>query len=85
MLGNAEQLITTLADASTNELAVVRAELNAGLCEVGDSLNDARLALIKQAVSARKVTQDCISDNPWRFLGAVALAGVVIGVLLSRR
>lgn len=84
-LSDAEHLLTTLADASADELTVVRAELDAGFNEVSHNFNDARLALMKQAAHASEVTQDYISDNPWRFLGAVAVAGVVIGVLLSRR
>lgn len=85
LLGGAEHLLTTLADASADELTVVRAELDAGFDEVGHNFNDARLALMKQAAHASELTQDYVSDNPWRFLGAVVVAGMVIGVLLSRR
>jgi ElaB/YqjD/DUF883 family membrane-anchored ribosome-binding protein len=81
----ADPLIAALAEASTDELAVVWAERDAGFGELGDSLNDARLALLKQATHASEATQDYLQENPWRFLGAVAVAGIVIGVLLSRR
>ena len=48
-------------------------------------LGEAERAALEQAKKAAKVTDEYVQDNPWRAVGIAAVAGLVLGVLISRR
>lgn len=52
---------------------------------VADEFAEARHLVTERACGAAKVTNAYVQANPWKVLGAVAAAGLVLGTLLSRR
>ena len=45
----------------------------------------AGVALLEKTKLAAKATDDYVRDNPWQAVGIAAMAGLVLGILISRR
>ena len=48
-------------------------------------LGDAERVLTEKTKQAARVTDDYVRDNPWQAVGIAAMAGLVLGILISRR
>lgn len=83
--GDVNSVLNEIANATTEEFAATRSKMEARLCAARSTLHDARLAVADSAKHAADVTQKYVSDNPWKALGVMAAAGLIIGVLSSRR
>jgi ElaB/YqjD/DUF883 family membrane-anchored ribosome-binding protein len=55
------------------------------LAAVVDPLVDASETWMHRARDLVRTTDDYIRDNPWQAIGMVALVGVTLGFMLSRR
>lgn len=84
IVGDAEQLLDEIADATTGELSTTRERFASKLNEARIRVDEARVALGRQAVRAAGATSQYLRDNPWKMLGLVALAGLAGAVLLKR-
>ena len=83
--GDVDSVLKEIANASTEEFAAARTRMEAKLGAARSSLDEARMAMADRAKHAADVTQKYVSDNPWKALGVMAAAGLIIGVLSSRR
>ena len=52
---------------------------------VAEELVEARELVTERACGAASFTNTYVRANPWKVVGAVAAAGLVLGTLLSRR
>ncbi len=57
----------------------------ASLASVIDPLMDASENWVQKARDMVRTADDYVRNNPWQALGVVALVGVTVGYLLSRR
>lgn len=48
-------------------------------------LTEAERALLEKTKQAATATDQYVNENPWRAVGVAAVAGLVLGVLISRR
>jgi ElaB/YqjD/DUF883 family membrane-anchored ribosome-binding protein len=85
VIADAEELVRATANQAGEKVAAARAK-------VQDSLDSAKLKLgllgeeaADQARAAARATDDYVHDNPWQAVGIAALAGLVLGILISRR
>ncbi|MBI3524354.1 MAG: DUF883 domain-containing protein [Betaproteobacteria bacterium] len=81
---DADDLLKAVSSSTAEEFATARAKMEAGLGEAMSRLEDARIAVTDKARELADDTQEYVKEHPWKILGVVA-AGVVIGLLLSRR
>jgi len=63
----------------------VGSDPSAALASVIDPLLDASEDWVQQARNLARGADDYIRDNPWQAIGVVALLGVALGYLVSRR
>lgn len=85
VMTDADELLKEVGSATTERFAVARTKVEGKLGEVISRLGDARTAVTDKAKGAAVATSDYVSDNPWKALAVAAAAGVLVGVLVSRR
>ena len=85
VIADAEELLRATANQAGDKVAAARAR-------VQDSLDSAKLKLsilgeetADQARAAVRATDDYVHDNPWQAVGIAAFAGLVLGMLISRK
>jgi ElaB/YqjD/DUF883 family membrane-anchored ribosome-binding protein len=76
---------SALADGVKKTSADVAASLRGTAEAVADRAEGTIKSLTAQARQAAGSANDLVRNNPWQALGIAALAGVVIGLLVSRR
>jgi ElaB/YqjD/DUF883 family membrane-anchored ribosome-binding protein len=84
-----EQLLKSVANASTSEARALRASLEQSLTAAKQSLATLQQEALERTRAAARVTDEYVHENPWRSIGVGAAlagaAGLVIGLLISRR
>lgn len=85
VVADADGLLKEVANSTVEEFGAARARFEARLCEARSSLHDARVNAAKKACDAAEATQAYVRENPWKVVGAAAVAGLVTAFLLSRR
>ena len=89
VVSEAENLIKSIANAGSDKVSGMRANVEQGLAAVGDRLATIREQAVGQATDAARATDDYVQENPWQAIGFAAgigaLAGLVAGLLISRR
>ena len=85
VVADAEELLRATASQAGEKAAAARVKIQ-------ESLDVAKLKLaqlsevgIDQAKAAARATDDYVHDHPWNAVGIAALAGLVVGILISRR
>ncbi len=88
-VAEAESLIKSIANASSDTVGAMRASVEQGLSAAGDRLAKIREQAVTQATDAARATDEYVQENPWRVIGVAAgvaaVAGLVAGILISRR
>lgn len=84
IVNDADELIKEMADSTSDEFTVARAEIAARMSDARARLTDALGVVSDKARGAADATQDYVLANPWKVLG-LAAAGLLVGVLMSRR
>ena len=85
VVADAEELLRATASAAGEKAAVARERIQASLATAKVKLNEAEQVLLEKTKVAAKVTDDYVRDNPWQAVGIAAVAGLVLGILISRR
>ncbi|MBS1230829.1 MAG: hypothetical protein H6R17_4106 [Proteobacteria bacterium] len=85
IVGDADALLTDIASATSEELAVARQSIEAKLANVKTRIDDARLVVTRKACGAAEATSEYLSENPWKVIGVASLAALVAALLVSRR
>lgn len=84
-----EQLLDTVAQAGNTEAGAFRANVEQSIALATERLARIRADALDRAGIAAKATDDYVHDKPWQALGivaaAAAIAGLLAGLLLSRR
>lgn len=82
---DAEQLARTAMASSAEVLSAGRQKLAGKLSEMRMRVEDAQMAAAERARRAADMTRTYVAENPWKSIGVAAVAGLIIGFLLSRR
>jgi len=85
VVADAEELLRKAKTSSAEGYSAVRVELEDRLANSIVRLQEVQQELRSRARQAAKVTDEYVHDNPWKSMGYVAAAGVIVGLLLSRR
>ncbi len=84
-LDDAETLLREAAEATGEKAEELRDRAMRSLNRTRDHLSDAQDALVEQGCRAAKATDAYVHDNPWQAMAAAGLAGLVVGLLITRR
>ena len=85
VVADAEELLRATASQAGEKVAAARERIQASLATAKVKLTDAERALLEKSKLAAKATDEYVRDNPWQAVGVAAVAGLVLGVLISRR
>ena len=85
VVADAEELLRATASQAGEKVSAARARIEASLATAKVKLSDAERALLEKSKLAAKATDEYVRDNPWQAVGVAAVAGLVLGVLISRR
>jgi ElaB/YqjD/DUF883 family membrane-anchored ribosome-binding protein len=85
----AEHLIRSIAEASSDKALGMRASVEQGLADTRERLAKIRAQVVDQASGAVRATGEYVQDNPWQAIGVAAgvaaVAGLVAGLAIARR
>ncbi|MHB1215090.1 MAG: DUF883 family protein [Thiobacillus sp.] len=85
VVDDAEALLKATAGQGGEAVAAVRAKTEASLAVAKARMSDAQAALLVKTRAAARATDEYVHTHPWQSIGAVAGAGLVIGLLIGRR
>jgi ElaB/YqjD/DUF883 family membrane-anchored ribosome-binding protein len=85
VVSDAEELLKATAQQTGEKIAVVRAKAEESLKAAKVRIAEEGALVLEKAKSAGKATDEFVKENPWQAVGIGALAGLVIGILISRR
>ena len=85
VIADAEALLKATAGETGERIAAARVRAEESLKAAKGRLVRLDSAVREQAKDAAKAADDLVHENPWAAVGVAAVAGIVIGVLISRR
>ena len=85
VVADAEELLRATASQAGEKVSAARERIQASLATAKVKLTEAEQALLEKSKLAAKATDEYVRENPWQAVGVAAVAGLVLGVLISRR
>jgi ElaB/YqjD/DUF883 family membrane-anchored ribosome-binding protein len=85
VVADAEELLKATASQTGERIAAARARAEESLKAAKARLADAQAAATAGAKAAAKATDDYVHEHPWRAVSIAAVAGLLLGALISRR
>ena len=85
VLTEAEDLLKRAANETGERAKDLRSQVEAKLLAAKLRLQELEGEAVDRARAAARVTDDYVHDNPRSAIGAAAVAGFLIGMLLNRR
>jgi ElaB/YqjD/DUF883 family membrane-anchored ribosome-binding protein len=85
VVADAEELLKATASQTGEHITKARAKAEESLSKAKVRLADAQAATAEHARAAARATDDYVHENPWRAVGVAAVAGLLLGALISRR
>ena len=85
VIADAEELLKATAGATGERISAARARAEQTLRSARDKLAGLDDAVIDQAKQAARSADEYVHEHPWGAMGIAAVAGLLLGVLISRR
>jgi len=85
VVADAEELLKLTAGQAGEKVAAVRDKVQRGLDQAKAKLVDLEDRAVEQTKAAARATDFYVHENPWRAVGIAAGAGILFGMLISRR
>jgi ElaB/YqjD/DUF883 family membrane-anchored ribosome-binding protein len=85
VVNDAEELLKITAGQAGDKVTAVRERLQRGLEQAKAKLGELEDRAVAQTKAAAHATDAYVHENPWKSVGIAAGAGVLFGLLLSRR
>jgi ElaB/YqjD/DUF883 family membrane-anchored ribosome-binding protein len=85
VMADAEELLRITASQAGEKASAARERIQASLASAKLKLTDAERAMVDRTREYARVADTYVRDNPWAAVGIAAAAGVVLGLLISRR
>lgn len=85
VLADAEALLAATAQDASVGVAELRGRVQASLANARVDLQHAQEAMLVKAKEVAKATDGYVHEHPWKSVGIAAGAGLLLGLLLSRR
>jgi ElaB/YqjD/DUF883 family membrane-anchored ribosome-binding protein len=85
VVNDAEELLKATAHQTGDKIASVRAKAEESLKTAKARIAEEGKEVMDKAKSAAKSTDEFVKANPWQAVGVGAVAGFLLGLLISRR
>lgn len=85
VVNDAEELLKATAHQTGDKIASVRAKAEESLKTAKARIAEEGKVAVEKAKSAAKSTDEFVQANPWKAVGVGAVAGLLLGLLISRR
>ena len=85
VIADAEELLRATTGATGERISAVRARVEDRLRTAREHLANFHEPMIDQAKEAARSADEYVREHPWGAVGIAAAAGVLLGVLISRR
>jgi ElaB/YqjD/DUF883 family membrane-anchored ribosome-binding protein len=85
VISDAEALLRATAGQAGETAAAARAKVEETLASARLKLGPLGEEAAEQARAAVRAADDYVRENPWQAVGIAALAGIALGLLISRR
>jgi len=85
VMQDAEALLKATSAQTGEKIQEIRARAEESLRQARVRLSEAEDAARRRAREVSDATQEYVRENPWQSLGIAAGAGLLLGLLLSRR
>ena len=85
VIADAEELLRATASQAGESVAAARARVQSSLDSAKAGLGTLGEEAAEQARIAARAADDYVREHPWQAVGIAALAGVALGLLVSRR
>jgi len=85
VIADAEQLLRMTADQAGEIAAEVRSRVQASMNQAKADLVHLQEVAVVKAKAAGHAADEFVHDNPWKAIGIAAGAGMLLGLLISRR
>jgi ElaB/YqjD/DUF883 family membrane-anchored ribosome-binding protein len=85
LVEDAELLMRETAGAAGERAQAARARAGESLRQARERLSGLEEELVAKAKDAARDVDGYVRENPWQSLGVAAAAGLLIGLLISRR
>ena len=84
-MDDVEELLRLTAGQVGERMAEVRTRLQTSLSDSRSHLSNLQAEAVERGKQMTADVEEYVHDNPWKVIGIVALAGLVIGALIARR
>jgi ElaB/YqjD/DUF883 family membrane-anchored ribosome-binding protein len=85
VVADAEELLRATASQAGEKVTAARERIQVSLAAAKVKLGDAESALRDKTKEAAKAADEFVEDHPWKAVGIAAGAGLLLGILISRR
>ena len=85
VIQDTEELIKATASQTGDKVTAVRARAEENLREARRKLDEMGVDVIARGRAAAKATDDLVHEKPWQSVAFATAAGVILGMLISRR
>ena len=85
VISDAEELLRATASQAGEKAAVARVKIQESLDIAKARLASMGEAGLEQAREAARTTDEFVHTHPWKAVGIGAAAGIILGMLISRR
>ena len=85
VIADAEELLKATTGATGERISAARARAEETLKAAREKLSGLDDAVMDQAKEAAKAADEYVREHPWGAVGIAAVAGLLVGVMLSRR
>lgn len=85
LIADTEELLRATAGQVGEKAVAARERIQASLAATKDKLAEAERALMEKTKQAARATDAYVHEHPWSAVGIAAAAGIVLGMLISRR
>jgi ElaB/YqjD/DUF883 family membrane-anchored ribosome-binding protein len=85
LIADVEDLVARIADMKDADVVRIRSRVQNAVAAAKDALSNGTGVLRRQAKQVASTADSYVRESPWQALGVAALAGVVVGLLATRR
>jgi ElaB/YqjD/DUF883 family membrane-anchored ribosome-binding protein len=85
VVGDSEALLRSMASATGERAAEIRASVEQNLESVRARLRELQGTAVERTAAAARATDAYVHENPWTAIGLAAAVGVIVGMVISSR
>ena len=85
VIQDTQALLRMTAHEAGDEAAAVRARVQERLAQATAEMHALQESALRSTKEAAEATEQFVQDHPWKSVGIAAIAGLALGLLISRR